>query len=98
MATRTRDLTSQVDGSTVDFVTPEPYLPGTLEVYYNGQRIRRGEEFVELGGGVFRWLATPKLPTPIVGDSLLVQYEIEAPGETVLFPLVVASGIDPTIP
>jgi hypothetical protein len=52
MATRTSDLTSQVDGSRVDFETPEPYLPGTLEVYANGRRLRRGEEFTELGGGI----------------------------------------------
>lgn len=96
MATRTRDLTSQVDGARVDFVTPEPYLPGTLEVYHNGRRLRRIEEFTELGGGVFRWVTAPKVAAPETGDSLLVQYEIEVPGETVLFPLVIASGIDPT--
>lgn len=96
MATRTRDLTSQVDGSRVDFVTPEPYLPGTLEVYHNGRRLRRIEEFTELGGGIFRWVTAPKVPAPAVGDSLTVQYEIVESGETVLFPLVIASGIDPT--
>lgn len=90
MATRTRDMTSQVNGVATTFSTLEPYLPGTLEVYLNGVRQRRGEFFQELSPNSF---ATSEAPRP--GDSLQVQYEFEGPGDVLVFLTVVPSGIDP---
>lgn len=93
MATRTRDITSQVNGVTTTFSTLEPYLPGTLEVYLNGVRQRREVFFVETGGALFTTSEAPK-----VGDSLLVQFEVQEPGDVVVFPMVIPSGIPPTRP
>ena len=90
MATRTRDLTDQVTGAATEFSTPEPYLPGTLEVYLNGVRQRRGAFFAETGAATF---TTSEAPGP--GDALAAQYEIEGPGDVVVQPMVVPSGIDP---
>jgi hypothetical protein len=90
MATRTRDLTSQVNGIATAFSTLEPYLPGTLEVYLNGVRQRREVFFVESGGSGFTTSEAPK-----IGDSLAAQFEIAGPGDVIVFPTVVPSGIDP---
>lgn len=88
--TETRDLSGQVDGATQSFTT-DPYLPGTLVVELNGQRLRAGaaEDFEETGLQTF----DTALP-PAVGDTLQVQFEVEDSGA--FFPLVVASGSDPT--
>lgn len=90
MATRTLDLTEQVNSVATTFFTPDEYLPGTLEVYLNGVRQRRGVFYAEAGGQVF---TTSEAPRP--GDSLQVQYEFAGPGDTLVFPTVVASGISP---
>lgn len=97
MATVTRDLTGQVDGLATSFVTPEPFAPGSLVVHLNGARLVPVDEYAETGASTFVWVVTAPTPAPAVGDTLLVQYEVTAFGDTVLFPLVVASGIDPTL-
>lgn len=90
MATRTRDLTDQVNGVATVFSTLEPYLPSTLEVFLNGVRQRSGVFFSESGPTSF---VTTEPPT--AGDALSVQFEVEGPGDVLIFPTVVPSGIDP---
>ena len=90
MATRTRDLTDQVNGVATSFSTLEDYLPGTLEVYLNGVRQRRGVFFTETGAQSF---LTTEPPQP--GDALGAQFEAEGPGDVLVFPTIVPSGIDP---
>ena len=90
MATRTRDLTDQVTGVASSFSTLEEYLPGTLEVYLNGVRQRRGVFFSETGVQGF---TTTEAPHP--GDALSVQFEVAGPGDVLIYPTVVPSGIDP---
>ena len=90
MATRTRDLSDQVNGVATSFSTLEPYLPGTLEVYLNGVRQRRGVFFVESGSSIFTTTEAPDC-----GDALGAQFEVEGPGDVLIFPTVVPSGIDP---
>ncbi len=90
MATRTKDLTSQVNGVVTSFSTPESYLPGTLEVYLNGVRQQRAVFFTETGGQTFSTTEPPR-----VGDALSVQFEVEGAGDLIVFPTVNPSGIDP---
>lgn len=90
MATRTRDLSDQVTGVATSFSTFEDYLPGTLEVYLNGVRQRRGVFFSEAGVQSF---TTTEAPHP--GDALAAQFEVAGPGDVLIFPTVVPSGIDP---
>jgi hypothetical protein len=90
MATRTRDLTNQVNGVASEFSTLEPYLPGTLEVYLNGVRQRRAIFFSETGASTFATTEAPR-----AGDALAAQFEVEGPGDVLIFPTVVPSGIDP---
>ena len=90
MATRTRDLTGQVNGVATTFSTHEDYLPGTLEVELNGVRQRRGVFFQENGAQNF---TTTEAPRP--GDSLSAQFEVEGPGDILVFPTVVPSGVNP---
>jgi len=91
MATRTRDLTSQVNGIATAFSTLEDYLPGTLEIYLNGVRQQRGVFFAEAGPQEF---STTEPPKP--GDALSAQFEVVGVGDVILFPSVVPSGIDPS--
>jgi len=88
--TRTEDLTTQTDGVRTDFVTSESFLTGTLEVHLNGVRLQPNENFQELSTTSFRVFEPPE-----VGDTLLVQSEVAGPGDTLVFPTVAASGIDP---
>ena len=89
-ATKTEDLTAQVDGVVQSFVTAIAFLPGTLNVELNGQRLRAGlaHDFVETGLTTFDTALVPE-----VGEHLTVQYEFEDTGAA--FPLVVASGTNP---
>ncbi len=93
MATRTRDLTEQVTGFTTEFSTLEEYLPGTLEVHLNGVRQRRGVFFVESGLQTFTTSEPPR-----IGDALTVHFEAPGQGETLVYPVISASGIDPGRP
>ena len=93
MATRTRDLSDQVSGFTSEFSTGEEYLPDSLEVYLNGVRQRRGVFFVESGLQSFTSIEPPR-----VGDALTVQFEAPGPGETLVYPIIGASGIEPGRP
>lgn len=90
MATRTRDLTDQVNGVTTVFSTLEPYMPSTLEVYLNGIRQRAGVFFSESGPASFMTTEPPKS-----GDALAAQFEVEGPGDVLVFPTVMPSGTAP---
>lgn len=90
MATRTRDLTDQVNGVSTAFTTVDDYLPGTLEVFFNGVRQRRDVFFFESG---VRGFTTTE--PPLSGDALSVQFEVVGPGEVIIYPTIGASGIDP---
>ncbi len=98
MATRTADLTSQVDGVVKLFTLPESFDVGTLEVYLNGVRLLKGVgtsgDFVETGTAQFTFNAG--CPAPAGADTLQAQYEVSSLGDPVIFPTVVASGHDPT--
>lgn len=87
--TRSADITSQVDGMRTTFdVGGGAYAPGSLQVYLNGVRqkpasaIGAGDgDFEELSPFLqFVWSNSP----PLVGDTLLIQYETDEPS----FPLV----------
>jgi len=93
MATRTIDLTDQVSGFTTEFVTLEEFLPGTLEVYLNGVRQRRGVFFVESSPQSFTTTEPPR-----AGDALSAQFEVAGAGDSPVFPIVVPSGIEPGSP
>ena len=86
--TKTEDASSQVDGATASFVTAESFLPDTLAVFVNGQRLRPGvgNDFVETSANSFdlAW-------TLAAGEALIVQYETVEDG------LVVAYPYDPTV-
>lgn len=90
-ATITEDLTTQVNGMASEFSTTQAFLPGTLCVELNGQRLRRGmaHDFLETGLQTFALSLTPDL-----GEVVTVQYEVEDTGAG--YPLVIASGFDPT--
>jgi hypothetical protein len=90
MATRTRDLTDQINGVATTFSTFESYLPGTLEVHLNGVRQRPGVFFAETGPQSFTTTEPPRF-----GDSISAQFEVEGPGDVLVFPTVTPSGIDP---
>jgi hypothetical protein len=90
MATRTRDLSDQVNGVVTAFSTLEPYLPGTLEVHLNGVRQRPGIFFSETGPQSFMTTEPPRF-----GDALAAQFEVEGPGDVLVFPTITPSGIDP---
>lgn len=84
------DLTAQVDGVTDTFATARVFDAGTLRVYLNGQRLRKGatEDFVELSTSSFQMLRVPRAT-----DVLLVQYEADDTGTG--FPFVTVTGIPP---
>jgi len=90
VATRTRDLTAQVNGVSTSFSTLEDYLPGSLEVELNGVRQRPGVFFQESGAQSFTTSEAPQL-----GDSLSAQFEVEGPGDVLVFPVVIPSGVNP---
>lgn len=88
--TRTDDISQQVDGVRTEFQVPVELVPGTLEVHVNGVRQEPGVHFEEMGTVSFRMFEAPR-----IGDTLQLQYEVVGPGDTYVFPMVVASGIDP---
>ena len=71
-ATRTQDLTAQVDGVAVQFTTPETFIAGSLVVYVDGARLRPGQ-WTEDSTTQFTLTGAP-----VVGEGVLVQYEIAA--------------------
>lgn len=93
MATRTKDISEQVNGITTSFSVFEDYIPGSLEVYLNGVRQRRGVFFEEVGPQGF---TSSEAPHP--GDGLSAQYEVVGTGDVITFPTVVPSGISPGRP
>lgn len=88
--TKTKNLTSQVDGARTYFECPEAFVATTLEVYLNGVRQERGQFFVEVLPVGFNTDFAPR-----VGDELQVQYEVTGPAD---FYLIEATGIDPNEP
>ena len=93
MATRTKDISEQANGIATSFSLFDDYIPGSLEVYLNGVRQRRGVFFEEAGPQGF---TTSEAPPP--SDALLVQYEVVGAGDVIAFPTVVPSGISPGRP
>jgi len=94
--TITEDVTSQVTGSATSFsVVGGPFVEGTLNVHRNGVRLYPG---TVAGGDDFEEKGTldgfDTAEAPLVGDALLVQYEVDDSESAHL--LVEASGIDPT--
>ncbi len=70
-----RDLTAQIDGIKVEFTTPEPYRPGTLETYVNGQH--QGVppmHFTETGPTTFRFNPAESVLVP--REELVVTYAL----------------------
>lgn len=53
------DLSSQVDGSTQQFTVPEPYVSGSLRVYYNGLRQIQSVTYNENTSTTFSFTFTP---------------------------------------
>lgn len=88
--TRTDDISQQVDGARTEFQVPAELVAATLEIHVNGVRQEPGVHFEEVGTVAFRMFEAPR-----IGDTLQLQYEVVGPGDTYVFPTVVASGIDP---
>ena len=61
-----RDLTSQLDGSTVLFSLPSPCDTASLQVYINGLRARRSDTIVTIAALSFTLSYAPS------GDETLV--------------------------
>jgi hypothetical protein len=89
--TVTEDITAQIDGVVVNFTTSTAYNAGTLIVYHNGQQLRPGFDYTEDGGPAFNTFTMCYVPE--TGDTLQTQLETDS---GTAFPLVIASGIDPT--
>ena len=66
-----KNLSSQINGTSVIFLTGTPYVPGQLRVFLNGIKMSRGGDFFESSpsAGEFT-MAYP----PIVGDILIVNF------------------------
>jgi hypothetical protein len=88
--TRTDDLTPQVDGVRTLFESPAEFVMGTMEVHLNGVRQEPGVHFEEVANMGLRMFEAPR-----PGDTLQLQCEVLGPGDSYVYPMVVASGIDP---
>lgn len=64
-----------INGTNADFSTPTAYVPGSLQVFYNGQWKQAADDdgFTETGATTF----TMK-EVPFTEDNLLVAYEESA--------------------
>lgn len=90
------DLTAQINGSNSSFSTaPYAFIGGTLVPHLSGQRLREGvsNDYVETGSTSFSTVYVPR-----VGDTMLVQFEIDTGLSIASADLVIASGIDPAEP
>jgi hypothetical protein len=67
------DISSQVDGISMEFTTSQEYISGSLMAIYNGVTYFRGNDFVEISPTEFAFLSGDTFP-PIVGSSLTVTY------------------------
>lgn len=61
--------TGAIDGVNQDYTTAQDYQPGTLMIYYNGNRLRITTDYTETGSNTFHLTFVPQ-----VGDSLIVDY------------------------
>ena len=59
------NLSSQVNGSNTAFTTANAYGSNTLRVFWNGQKLIRGNEFTETGSTSFSTTFTPDNDTYI---------------------------------
>ena len=92
MATKTEDISSQVDGVATVFTVTGPLEVGTLVVILDGLRqkkVSNGGWYTETVNGFTTEDA------PLLGSALQVQYETSS-GDVVGFTSVSASGIPPT--
>jgi hypothetical protein len=62
-----------VNGSTVIFTTARPYIPGSLAVYINGVKQKRGVHFTETTSTTFTMG-----DAPLAGDDVMVDYQFIA--------------------
>lgn len=60
------DLSSQIDGVSQTFVTPDAFNTNTLVVYYNGVRQRTGVEITVVDARTFTTSFVPETGTVLV--------------------------------
>lgn len=60
-ALKDANISAQIDGVKTDFLVPEPYLPGTLWVWWQGQKQLRGVTYTETGAVSFQTTFVPKV-------------------------------------
>jgi len=85
MSGRIDEAVGVIDGSNLDFSTPDPYVAGTLVVFLNGRQLTaaRDNGWVEVDpdAGTFRMKIPPKAALPGVvedgGDTLFAYYRTE---------------------
>ena len=53
------DLTSQVDGSEINFTISQSFTASSIDVYYNGVKQRNPNEFTVTSGATIRTTFTP---------------------------------------
>lgn len=53
------DLTSQVDGSEINFTISQSFTAASIDVYYNGVKQRNPNEFTVTSGATIRTTFTP---------------------------------------
>ncbi len=65
-------LVGQINGSNVDFQTPNPYVAGTLEFFHNGVSQERDVHYIESSD-----ISVHLNGAPILGDSLTCSFQIK---------------------
>jgi hypothetical protein len=83
------DLTSQIDGSKTTFVTSAAFINNSLEVYLNGLRQRRVDDYNEISTTQFTIVSPPRLT-----DTISVDYAIPPSTVPVVFGETPAGSID----
>jgi hypothetical protein len=64
--TKEADLSSQINGVSQSFVTPDAYNTNTLVIYYNGVRQRTGVEITVVDARTFTTSFVPETGTVLV--------------------------------
>ena len=65
--------TGLVDGSNTVFTTAQDYEADSLEVYLNGQRVNKPDDYTETGANTFTLVDAPRF-VPGNPDTILVDY------------------------
>jgi hypothetical protein len=66
------NLTSQINGSTIIFTTPNNFYPNSLRVFLDGLRLIPGVDYTETGVNQF----TLNIDAPEVGANIIVDYRL----------------------